>query len=84
MMTHNRCASPVIQWTFLKGNNLLSCRIDTKDHGKSYDLRVVPRADVTPLVEHFARCSGALCRHAQIASQLRQTGWVLSEYSATA
>jgi hypothetical protein len=92
MSIHSRTASisrgplpiSMLQWTFLRGGNALACEIDTSNAGRSYDVRIVPRADLAaPVVEHFESCRSALCRHAEIAAQLRQAGWMLSAYTVT-
>jgi hypothetical protein len=67
----------ILRWVFIRGTYALTCevRINGRD---AHHVSVVPHWDVSSsVVEHFAQPSGALLRHAELASQFRHAGWVL-------
>ena len=55
----------------------ITCQLDALGN-RSWDVCVVPHSDgSSSMVQHFDAPGGALLRHAQIARQLRDSGWVL-------
>ena len=67
----------ILRWIFLRGTKALTCEVRVS--GKQpYDVCVVPHWDVSSsVIETFQRPAGALRRHAELASYLRQEGWSL-------
>jgi hypothetical protein len=71
----------VVRWTFLRGNELLTCQIHRLSRGR-FRLSLIPFTAKGPsAVEHFASIFTALQRHAELAASLRQAGWVVVAYS---
>jgi hypothetical protein len=67
----------ILRWIFLKDAKALTCEIRMNGRA-SHDVCVLPHwniADTT--VERYGRAAEALRRHAEIASQLRDAGWML-------
>src|SRR5687768_3901655 len=73
----------VVRWTFLRGNELLTCQIH-RQPGRRFRLSLVPfTAKGSSAVETFGSIFGALQRHADLAVALRQAGWTVVAYSDT-
>jgi hypothetical protein len=73
----------VVQWTFLRGNELLTCQVH-RQRGGRYRLSVVPHATAgRGALETFSHLVSALHRHAAVAAELRQQGWTVVRYSTT-
>jgi hypothetical protein len=73
---------PVLCWIFQRHADAITCELDL-GADRSYDVCVVPHWDVSSsLVEHFQGPAGALWRHAEIASRLRERGWVLTDHAS--
>ena len=73
----SRLSDPVLRWVFQRNAEAITCELDALGD-RSYDVSVVPHSDVSSsMVQHFDAPAGALLRHAQIARQLRDSGWVL-------
>ena len=71
----------VLRWTFLRGNQLLTCQIHRQPHGR-FRLSLIPfGAKGASAVENFASIFTALQRHADLAAGLRQAGWDVVAYS---
>jgi len=57
----------------------VTCQVENCADG-AYDVSVVPHWNVTEaVVEREHTSTRALCRHAEIALQLREAGWSLTE-----
>lgn len=66
----------ILRWNFLRDDKILTCEVDMS--GNQYDVCLVPHWDVgASMIETFDRSSSALSRHAEIARELRDTGWLL-------
>ena len=71
----------VVRWTFLRGNELLTCQIHRLSRGR-FRLSLIPfGAKGRSAVENFASIFTALQRHAALAASLRQAGWEVVAYS---
>ena len=73
----------VVRWTFLRGNDLLTCQIHRQSGGR-FRLSIVPFAPKgMSAILSFGSIFSALQRHAAIAADLRQAGWTVVAYSET-
>jgi hypothetical protein len=73
----------MLRWVFHRGGHALTCAVEATADRSSYDVCVFPHWNVSlGTVECFDAPGGALQRHAEIASRLREAGWV-AQYSAT-
>jgi hypothetical protein len=71
----------MLRWVFYRGGHALTCAVEATADRSSYDVCVFPHWDVSlGTVENFAAAGSALRRHAEIASRLREAGWV-AQYS---
>ena len=77
-----RNATPILRWTFQRNAATLTCEIDVAaDHG--FEVCVVPHWDVkSSVIERFDAPMIALERHANIALQLREAGWAVTDRAA--
>jgi hypothetical protein len=67
----------ILRWVFQRGPEVLTCAVGNNGQPSSYDVCVLPHWNLSDsTVERFKAPAGALRRHAEIASQLRQAGWV--------
>ena len=72
----------VVRWVFLRGGHALTCTVEMTADRSSYDVCVFPHWNASlGTVERFVGPGRALQRHAEIASRLRESGWV-AQYSA--
>jgi hypothetical protein len=72
-----RPVKPVLRWVFGRDANAITCELDTRG-ARSYEVCLVPHWNVAAsIVERFEAPSRAFLRHAQIARELREGGWVL-------
>ena len=70
----------LLRWTFLRGNELLTCQLHRR-RGGLYRLSLIPHSgNGRSTVEAFASTLPALHRHAEIAAELRQAGWTVVSY----
>jgi hypothetical protein len=92
MLTHGSSDAPrrpveigavcIIRWVFHRGAETLTCAIEPAGDGRSFDVCVLPHWNMAAAAaERFDAASGAFRRHAEIALQLREAGWVV-HYSA--
>jgi hypothetical protein len=83
-MSIRRADTPsVVRWSFLRGNELLTCQIHRLPGGR-FRLSLVPFAGTgRSVIETFGSIFSALQRHAAIAASLRQAGWTVVAYSET-
>src|SRR4051812_26136973 len=81
----SRKAEPtcILRWVFHRGPDVLTCAVETAGHRASCDVCVLPHWNLSvATVERFDAPASALRRHAEIASRLRDAGWV-AEYGAS-
>jgi hypothetical protein len=70
-------SDPVLRWIFQRAAKTITCEVDVLGAG-SYDVSLVPHWDVSAsIVQRFDAPHGALLRHADIARQLRDGGWMM-------
>jgi hypothetical protein len=70
-------SSGIVRWLFLKGTKLVVCEIRS-DCRRVHDVCVVPQWNVaSSVVERYGRAADAFQRHAEIASSLRDAGWMI-------
>jgi hypothetical protein len=70
--------SCILRWVFQRGPETLTCAVG-RGNPLSYDVCVLPHWNLSDsTVERFDAPASALRRHAEIASRLRQAGWVAS------
>jgi hypothetical protein len=73
----------MLRWVFHCGPDVLTCAVEAGGDRSSYDVCVLPHWNLSvATVEHFDAPASALQRHAEIASRLRQSGWV-ARYGAS-
>jgi hypothetical protein len=73
----------IVRWVFHRGADDLTCAVEASSGRGSYDVCVLPHWNLSEAtVEHFDVPASALRRHAEIASRLRQSGWVV-QYGAS-
>jgi hypothetical protein len=71
----------LVRWIFQRGDSALTCRVDAR--ATSYDVSVVPHWNVSAsAVEALETPGRALQRHAEIAKQLREGGWLVAHRTA--
>jgi hypothetical protein len=64
------------------GGHALTCAVEATADRSAYDVCIFPHWNLSlGTVERFVGPGGALQRHAEIASRLRESGWV-AQYSA--
>ena len=68
----------MLRWVFHRGQDALTCAVETTVDRSAYDVCVLPHWNLSvSTIERFDAPAGALRRHAEIASRLRQAGWVV-------
>jgi hypothetical protein len=72
----------IVRWVFHCGSDALTCAIEAGSHRSSYDVCILPHWNLSETtVERFDTPANALRRHAEIASFLHESGWVI-QYGA--
>ena len=67
----------ILRWVFQRGPEVLTCAVENSGQSTSYNVCVLPHWNLSDsMVERFNAPASALRRHAEIASQLREAGWV--------
>ena len=80
--TSDQGARPVVEWTFQRGTQTLTCQV-AKARRRAYAVALVPHWDVrSTAVESFGQVTSAMRRHAAIAEELRNHGWTIRTYTA--
>ena len=74
--------SCVLRWVLRKGGSAMSCEINmTPD--RAFHLRVVSSREPGKVqVQYFTNPLAVMARHAEVASSLREAGWVVTERHA--
>jgi hypothetical protein len=71
--------TPVLRWVFHREGHALTCAVEATPD-QSFELCVLPHWNLSMgTVEEFMTAASALHRHAEVATQLRNSGWV-AEY----
>jgi len=77
-----RRAIRLLRWVFQREHRLLTCQLDRDGQRASYTLSLVPHWDVRQsVIELHQDGAAAFQRHAAIAGQLREQGWILDAYT---
>lgn len=85
MTTQSRHAAhpyraPILHWVLERDAKTITCQLDTRDD-HSYELCVVPHwAPSSAVIERFEGPRAALLRHAEVASRLRDKGWMVIDH----
>jgi hypothetical protein len=75
-------ATPVLRWVFQRENDTITCEVDAAGANR-YEVSVVPHWNIAAaFIEEFDAPLSALCRHADIARRLRDTGWNVVDYTS--
>jgi hypothetical protein len=73
----------VLRWVSQRGPVAVTCAVEAAAERSSYDVCIFPHWNLSlGTVEHFFAPASARQRHAEIASRLRQAGWVV-QYGAS-
>jgi len=76
--TEERRRGGMVCWLFYRDNRALTCAISIDGDGENA-VHLMRLWDDSSFSEHFARPEEALQRHAEIASFLHESGWLLVE-----
>lgn len=67
----------VLRWVFHRGGNVLTCGVEAGPDRSSFNVYILLHWNLSvAMVERFTAPASALRRHAEIASGLREAGWV--------
>jgi hypothetical protein len=78
-----RRRTPLVEWVLQRETKSITCQLDARGR-RCYELCVLPHWDPSSaLIERFDAQLPALVRHAQVASRLRDTGWMVIDHVAT-
>jgi hypothetical protein len=67
----------ILRWVFQRGPEVLTCAVENSGERSSFDVCVLPHWNLSDAtVERFDAPASALRRHAEIASRLREAGWI--------
>ena len=70
----------VLLWVFRRDFDAITCGVDVSASG-TCEVRTVPHWDASlAVVEPFESAGDALRRHAEVASRLREIGWVVADH----
>ena len=73
-------ARPVLLWVLRNDFDAITVGVDISDSGKC-EVKTVPHWDTSlALIEPFDSAGDALRRHAEVASRLREIGWVVADH----
>jgi hypothetical protein len=74
-------AAQFLHWLFVRDGRALSCSVWTRTD-LTCAVHIVPLWESdAEVIETFSRPKDALRRHAEIASNLREAGWLLAEHT---
>ena len=74
----------LLRWVFRQGGRTLTCGLIANDTG-GYDVSVMPHWNIdASTIESFDEAGPAFGRHAQIAMDLRGSGWTLADHGTHA
>ena len=72
----------MLRWVFQRGAATLTCSVEAAADRSAYEVCIFPHWNLSMgSIERFGAPGGALHRHAEIASRLRDAGWV-AQYGA--
>ena len=74
---------PLVRWIFERRGNAITCEVDMNET-QTCDVSVIPHWDfASAFVEHFDGPIQAMERHAEVAQELRDAGWVVTRHLAS-
>ena len=77
----NSEAMHLLQWVFQRKGQTITCDLGASAVG-AYEVSVIPHSDVSAsVIETFEGAQRAFYRHAELAQQLREAGWVRARTS---
>lgn len=72
----------VLRWVFTQNDRAITCEVDAR--GSAFDVCVVPHWNVSgTIVERYGAVHTACQRHAEVARELRDAGWVRARRQPT-
>jgi hypothetical protein len=72
----------MVRWVLERETNVITCQLDARGI-RSYELCVLPHSDPSSaVIERFDAPTPALLRHAEVASRLRENGWMVIDHVA--
>jgi hypothetical protein len=75
-------SSNLVCWTFIRQGTALTCHVNARTRS-SFDVCIVADGDVSAAsVETLSTVGRALRRHAEIAKELRESGWHVVQRTA--
>ena len=82
--TAARQHAPLVEWILQREAKSITCQLDARgDH--SYELYILPHWNPSAaVIEHFDASLPAMMRHAQLARDLREAGWMVIDHVAAA
>lgn len=82
--TATRRHQPLVEWIFQRESKSIACQLDARGH-HSYELCMLPLWNPSAaVIEHFDAPLPAMMRHAQLAGDLREAGWMVVDHVAAA
>ena len=74
---------PLVRWIFERRGNAITCEVDMRET-HACDVSVIPHWNAaSAFVEHFDGPVHAMERHAELAQELRNAGWVVTRHLAS-
>jgi hypothetical protein len=71
---------PLLRWIFERRGDAITCEVDM-NAGHACDVSVIPHWNAAAaFIEHFGGPVQAMERHAELAQELRDAGWVVTEH----
>ena len=75
---------PLVEWILQREAKSITCQLDARGR-HSYDLYILPHWNPSAtVIEHFDAPIPTILRHAQLARDLRELGWMVIDRVATA
>jgi len=79
--TQSNASACLLRWVFYRDGRALTCQVDGS--GSWYDVSVVPHWNLSAsAVERLETPATAFRRHAEIAKELRESGWLVALHTA--
>jgi hypothetical protein len=76
-------ADRLVSWIFHRNGHALTCQVDGGGSSSTYNVCIVPHWNVgAASIETVTSPVKALRRHAEIAKQLQEAGWLLARRTA--
>ena len=71
---------PLVRWIFERRGNAITCEVDMNET-HTCNVSVIPHWNFeSAFVEHFDGPVHAMERHAEVAQELRDAGWVVTRH----